>query len=232
MLLLIVFTLVSCGQNKTEDIEPINSNTNPIVNPNQHTELSYLALGDSYTIGESVSANDRWPVKLALLLKKAGYSYTQPRIIAKTGWTTGQLKAAINEANIQQKYNLVTLLIGVNDQYRGLSVESFRTEYIEVLNKAIDLAGSSPKNVLVVSIPDWGVSPFGKNRNRAEISEEIDLFNKVKREETAKRQVRFIDITGISRQALDNDLYIASDGLHFSGAMYQLWAEEIINRSF
>ena len=136
------------------------------------------------------------------------------------------------QANIQEKYNLVTLLIGVNDQYRGRSVESFRTNYIKVLDKAIALANNNPNNVIVVSIPDWGVSPFAASRDRDKISQEIDLYNSVKNEETIKKQVRFINITAISRQALNNELYIADDNLHFSGAMYKLWADEILNKAF
>jgi len=166
------------------------------------------------------------------LLRGSGYNYNDPRIVARTGWTTDELEAAIDDANIQEKYDLVTLLIGVNDQYRGRNVEDFRTQYIEVLNKAIALANNNPKNVIVVSIPDWGVSPFAENRDRDKISREIDLYNSVKKEETIKKQVRFIDITAISRRALNNNIYIASDNLHFSGAMYQLWANEILSKGF
>lgn len=234
ILILTMVILTSCEQNRSEYIVPVSPNSNPIVNPNPNPaeELTYLALGDSYTIGESVDASQRWPVQLTALLKKAGYNYKDPRIIATTGWTTDALEAAIDQANIQEKYNLVTLLIGVNDQYRGRNVESFRTNYIKVLDKAIALANNNPNNVIVVSIPDWGVSPFAASRDRDKISQEIDLYNSVKNEETIKKQVRFINITAISRQALNNELYIADDNLHFSGAMYKLWADEILSKGF
>jgi len=232
--ILMLVGLMSCGQNRSEYIAPFNPNINTFANPNPNpaAKLSYLALGDSYTIGQSVEAYERWPVQLTGLLREAGYNYNDPRIIAQTGWTTDELETAIDEANIQENYDLVTLLIGVNDQYRGRNVEDFRTRYIEVLNKAIALANNNPNNVIVVSIPDWGVSPFGASKNRDKISQEIDLYNRVKKEETIKKGVQFINITTISRQALNNDMYIASDNLHFSGAMYQLWANEILSKGF
>lgn len=232
--ILMLVVLVSCEQDRSEYIAPLNPMINTVVNPspNPAAELRYLALGDSYTIGQSVDASERWPVQLTVLLREAGYNYNDPRIIARTGWTTDELETAIDDANIQEEYDLVTLLIGVNDQYRGRNVEDFRTRYIEVLNKAIVLAKNDPKKVLVVSIPDWGVSPFAENRDRDKISQEIDLYNSVKREETIKKGVQFINITAISRQALNNDSYIASDNLHFSGAMYKLWVDEIISKGF
>ncbi len=232
--ILMLVGLMSCEQNRSEYIAPLNPNINTVVNPNPNpaAELRYLALGDSYTIGQSVDPSERWPVQLTALLRGSGYNYNDPRIVARTGWTTDELEAAIDEANIQENYDLVTLLIGVNDQYRGRNVEDFRTQYIEVLNKAIALANNNPKNVIVVSIPDWGVSPFAENSDRDKISREIDLYNSVKKEETIKKQVRFIDITAISRRALNNNIYIASDNLHFSGAMYQLWANEILSKGF
>jgi len=232
--ILMLVVLVSCEQDRSEYIAPLNPMINTVVNPspNPAAELRYLALGDSYTIGQSVDTSERWPVQLTVLLREAGYNYNDPRIIARTGWTTDELESAIDDANIQEEYDLVTLLIGVNDQYRGRNVEDFRTRYIEVLNKAIVLAKNDPKKVLVVSIPDWGVSPFAENRDRDKISQEIDLYNSVKREETIKKGVQFINITAISRQALNNDSYIASDNLHFSGAMYKLWVDEIISKGF
>ena len=232
--ILMLVVLVSCEQDRSEYIAPLNPMINTVVNPspNPAAELRYLALGDSYTIGQSVDTSERWPVQLTVLLREAGYNYNDPRIIARTGWTTDELETAIDDANIQEEYDLVTLLIGVNDQYRGRNVEDFRTRYIDVLNKAIALANNNPKNVIVVSIPDWGVSPFAENRDRDKISQEIDLYNRVKKEETIKKQVQFINITAISRQALNNDSYIASDNLHFSGAMYKLWANEILSKGF
>jgi lysophospholipase L1-like esterase len=232
LIFIIAFAFIACETHKPEEMDPLNTNTPTNSTPNNNTTFSYLALGDSYTIGESVATSERWPVQLVELLKKQGINYNTPKIIAKTGWTTDELKAAIIAENNKEKYNLVTLLIGVNDQYRGRNVEEFRTYYNELLTMALEFTNYDAKKVIVVSIPDWGVSPFAVNRDREKISQEIDLYNSVKKEETLKRNIQFIDITSISRQALNNENYIASDGLHFSGAMYQLWAQKILNEAF
>lgn len=189
--------------------------------------LSYLALGDSYTIGESVAENERWPVQLSASLTKSGLEVASPQIIARTGWTTDELKAKIVSEKITKTYDLVSLLIGVNNQYRGRSVEQFRTEFIDLLETALKFAGNKPERVFVVSIPDWGVTPFGGKGQNKTISEQIDLFNQVKKQETEKKGVLFIDITPISRQAITDISLIAEDGLHPSGKMYQQWAEKI-----
>ena len=190
--------------------------------------LSYLALGDSYSIGGSVTEDQRWPVQLAKSLTLNGVAVSPPQIIAKTGWTTDELKAKIISENITKKYDLVSLLIGVNNQYRGRSVEEFRKEYVDLLNTAIQFSGNQPQHVFVVSIPDWGVTPFGRNSPKKSISEQIDLFNAIKKEETEKRGILFFDITPISRRAITDPSLIAEDGLHPSGKMYQLWTEKII----
>lgn len=221
-ILLIVFLLmISCNENTNKpDIIEMETEINTFKN--------YLALGDSYTIGESVQEKDRFPVQLVNELNAKNYNFNVPLIIAQTGWTTGELKDAILKENISEKYDLVTLLIGVNNQYRGKSVDEFRLEFAELLNMAISFAGNNAQNIIVVSIPDWAVSPFAKNRDRTKISEEIDLFNAVKKEETLKRNISFVDITAISRQALNKPEYFANDGLHFSGSMHKLWVDEII----
>lgn len=200
---------------------------NPPKADSMQNELSYLALGDSYTIGESVAEADRWPVQLAALLTKKGVAVAPPRIVARTGWTTDELKSQIIAEKITQTYNLVSLLIGVNNQYRGRSVEQFRTEFVDLLNTALKFADNNPSRVLVVSIPDWGFTPFGGNGMDKKISEQIDLFNAVKKVETQKKGVLFVDITPISRQALTDGSLIAKDKLHPSGKMYQLWVEKI-----
>jgi len=191
---------------------------------------SYLALGDSYTIGESVPISDRFPVILVNDLNGKGYNFQEPKIIAKTGWTTDELKAAILKENLSENYDLVTLLIGVNNQYRGRDVENFRLEFADLLQMAIGFANDQPEKVVVVSIPDWGVSPFASGRDQEKIAEEIDLYNKVKKEETLKRNVTFVDITVISRSGLGIPDYFAKDGLHFSGKMHQLWVNEIMSQ--
>lgn len=191
-------------------------------------ELSYLALGDSYTIGECVEESERWSVQLVHKLMALGKAVSLPKIIARTGWTTDELKTAIVSENITQTFDLVSLLIGVNNQYRGLSVEQFRTEFVELLAMAIHFADNKPSQVFVVSIPDWGVTTFGGGGSKPEISTQIDLFNEVVKDESEKKNITFVDITPISRQALNDSSLIANDNLHPSGKMYELWAEKIV----
>lgn len=183
----------------------------------------YLALGDSYTIGESVAESDRYPVQLAHALKIG-----EPQIIAKTGWTTDELNAAIDKADPHGPYDLVTLLIGVNNQYRGRSADEYRQQFVGLLQRAIGFAGGKAKNVVVISIPDWGVTPFAKDRDRAKIGREIDQFNAINREETVKAGARYVDITPESRKAADDKSLVAEDGLHPSGKMYSEWTQMIV----
>lgn len=216
--MLIALICISCSNSKTENVIPT---------PTQ-SKKTYLALGDSYTIGESVPETDRFPSILVQELKKKDLHFETPTIIAKTGWTSGELITAIEDANIQRNFDLVTLLIGVNNQYRGLSVEDYRVELRKLLRQAMVFAANKPENVRVISIPDWGVSPFAASRDRRLIAEEIDVFNAVKKEEVTALNLTFVDITDISRSALDQEEYFASDGLHFSGKMHALWVEEIL----
>ena len=188
---------------------------------------SYLALGDSYTIGEAVPEENRWPVLLADLLNEAGKPFDQPRIIAKTGWTTSELATAIQQADIRDTFDLVTLLIGVNNQYRGNDPEEYRNEFRDLLKRAVSFAGGKTTHVVVVSIPDWGVTPFAEGRDRTEIAAKIDLFNTINRKESEQQQVRYVDITAGSRQAAADSELTASDGLHPSGKMYKQWAEAV-----
>lgn len=187
------------------------------------TAVRYLALGDSYTIGQSVAVADRWPVQLADTLRGLGYHAEEPQIIARTGWTTGELAAAIKSAAPDSTFSLVSLLIGVNNQYRGLSSEEYRLELRALLEQSISFAGNDTGRVFVLSIPDWGVTPFAKDRNRQQIAKEINEFNAIKREESLRAGVTYIDITDISRRAADDASLIASDGLHPSGKMYREW---------
>lgn len=193
------------------------------------TELSYLALGDSYTIGESVEESERWSVQLVHKLTGLRKAFAHPKIIAKTGWITDELKTAIVSENITQTFDLVSLLIGVNNQYRGLNVEQFRTEFVDLLEMAIQFADNKPSQVFTVSIPDWGVTTFGGGGIKPEIFTQIDLFNEVVREESEKKNIAFVDITPISRQALHDSSLIAHDNLHPSGKMYELWVEKIVS---
>lgn len=190
--------------------------------------LQLLALGDSYTIGESVPEAERWPVQLAALLAKRGVPLEPPVIIAKTGWTTDELSAALAEQNPQGPFQLVTLLIGVNNQYRGRDAGNYREEFRALLRRAVALAGGRSGRVIVLSIPDWGVMPAAEGRDRARIAEEIDLFNRVGWEETTQAGAHYVDVTPISRQARREPALIADDMLHPSGQMYRLWAEKVL----
>jgi lysophospholipase L1-like esterase len=187
----------------------------------------YLALGDSYTIGESVSGNERWPVQLAEALRKKGRSIESPRIIATTGWRTDNLKNAINIAQLKDEYGLVSLLIGVNNQYQGKPVEQFTSEFEDLLKTAIKLAGGKKENVFVVSIPDYGYTPFGKPKQE-KISKELDEYNSISRTITEKYGVKYFYITDISRKGLEDPSLVAADGLHPSGKMYSAWVDLII----
>ncbi len=195
--------------------------------------IRYLALGDSYTIGESVPAEARWPDQLARLLEndREGSLWEGPQmdllIIARTGWTVKELWDGIQANPPQGVYDLITLLIGVNDQYRGDPVDGYREDFRFLLGKAIEYAGGNPRKVVVLSIPDWGVTPFATGRDRQQISKQIDEFNSVNREESEKSGVHYVDVTSISRQAVSDAALIASDGLHPSGKMYALWAKEV-----
>jgi len=190
-------------------------------------QLTYLALGDSYTIGESVPEGGRWPVQLTESLKHWGLSFKPVQIIAKTGWTTDELADAIDTSTVSPPYSLVSLLIGVNNQYRGRPADGFREEFRDLLDKAIQFAGNDPGRVFVVSIPDWGVSPFASGRDRNKIAREIDEYNRVKNEECIKKGILFINITDISRNIETGVELFASDGLHPSDEQYKLWVDRI-----
>ncbi|MBD0320779.1 MAG: SGNH/GDSL hydrolase family protein [Gemmatimonadetes bacterium] len=186
--------------------------------------LSYLALGDSYTIGEGVPEGERWPVRLAEMLGERGIAVEAPRIIARTGWTTDELDAAIDEAAPQGPYGLVSLLIGVNNQYRGRPADEYREQFAALLARAVAFAGGDASRVLVLSIPDWGVTTFAADRDGAAIAREIDRFNDIAREEAERAGARFVDITPASRAAAARPGMLADDGLHPSGAAYEEWA--------
>ncbi len=186
----------------------------------------YLALGDSYTIGESVGEADRWPVRLVALLRERGVAVGDAEIVARTGWTVRELSQGIDAAAPRGPYGLVTLLIGVNDQYRGGDPGAYRTDFVAMLRRAVSFAGGRPDHVVVLSIPDWSVTPFaeGSGRDRSKIAVEIDRFNQINREETAKAGARYVDVTPISRRAATDRSLVAEDGLHPASAMYVEWA--------
>lgn len=194
----------------------------PIQAFSQSDSLRFLALGDSYTIGESVDESMRWPVQLADTLQKMEIPISHPKIIAQTGWTTEELEQAINEAELNPPYDLVSLLIGVNDQYRGNDPDDYPTNIRSLLEKAIALAGDRPDRVFVVSIPNYGVTPFAEDRDPNKIRQEIKQYNRVAQSTADSVNVSFINITPISEKTAVREELTADDNLHPSGKMYKL----------
>lgn len=214
----------SCSTPK--DMEPDVLNENTVTPKEDKSTYIYLALGDSYTIGQSVEENQRFPVQLVNKLNEAGLNVGKPTIVAQTGWTTDELARGIETANLSGTYDFVTLLIGVNNQYRARDTAEYRRQFRELLSKAIGFAKGIEKRVIVISIPDYGATPFGLN-NAQKIGADIDIFNKINREETELKKANYVYITSISRAAKDDPSLIATDGLHPSGKMYSFWVEAI-----
>lgn len=189
--------------------------------------MDYLALGDSYTIGEGVAAEGRWPVQLVRALREDGIELAEPRIIATTGWTTDELASAMDAEEPLGRWDFVSLAIGVNNQYRGRSAGDYRAEFHELLRRAIRLAGDRSDRVLVLSIPDWGVTPFAivQGRDAAQIAAELDAYNAAAAALCAQHGVAFVDITPVSREHGGEVGMLAADGLHPSAAMYASWTE-------
>lgn len=192
--------------------------------------FSYLALGDSYTIGESVPLHEGFPYQTVQLLRKKGLHFHAPEVVAKTGWTSFELADHILHTQLNEHYDFVSLLIGVNNQYRGLPVEEFTTDFEYLLKKAIHFAGNKPDRVIVLSIPDWGVTPFAAERDTAAISKAIDSFNQACEEAVKKIGGHYIDITTQTRLAKKDESLLASDKLHYSAKSHAVWAEKLAAR--
>lgn len=190
---------------------------------------TFLALGDSYTIGEGVAPQERWPQQLTVALRARGVPIADPQIIAQTGWTTDELAQALDAAALQPPYDLVSLLCGVNNQYRGRPLQEYGEQFRALLSQAIALAGERADHVLVLSIPDWGVTPFALGRDRRRIAAEIDRFNAINRQEAERRGARYLDITPLTRQLGKDPAMLTSDGLHPSGKQYAAWVKAIID---
>lgn len=186
-----------------------------------------LCLGDSYTIGEGVLPAENFPNQTIRLLKKDGYVFEDPEIVAKTGWTTEELQAAIDKHSFKDPYDFVTLLIGVNNQYRGRAVEDYKPEFESLVKQAIQFANGKPEHVIVLSIPDWGVTPFARDRDTKQIATEIDNYNSANKAIAERYKVGYIDITPASREAASDRSFIASDGLHPSAKEYTKWSESL-----
>jgi len=223
-LFLLAITALSGCAKKTETLTQFKPDTTVVNNkPMKSGPFTYLALGDSYTIGQSVPQNQSYPYQLKTLLNNDALNVLAPDIIAVTGWTTDNLINAIDQSSFKdKKYDFVTLLIGVNDQYQQLSKDNYRTKFAQVLKTAIAFANGNVDRVFVISIPDWGVTPFAGGQD-AIIGPDIDAFNAINLDETRKAHVTYADITAISRQAANDRSLIADDGLHPSGKMYAEW---------
>ncbi|MBZ5856221.1 SGNH/GDSL hydrolase family protein [Flavihumibacter profundi] len=192
-----------------------------------HNYYTYLALGDSYTIGEQVLLTESFPYQLVQLFRKQGFFFTAPEIIAKTGWTTDELLVEIEAYSLLPHYDLVSLLIGVNNQYRQRPVEIYIKEFEVLIKKAIQFAGNRPGHVTVLSIPDWGVTPFAEGRDRDQISRDIDSYNNINLAIANLHRVKYIEITRGTREAAHRPELLASDQLHPSSVEYQRWAVKI-----
>lgn len=211
-----------------QDIKPIQTieEKEATVTPSPANTFSYLALGDFYTIGESVQTAQRYPVQLVARLAEQNIYMDTLHIVATTGWTTDELQKGIVARNdLLDTYSIVTLLIGVNNQYRGYPLDNYSVEFTELLEQAIDFAGGDTSRVTVISIPDYAYTPFGKGSQK--ISQDIDRFNATNKAITTAYKVDYIDITSISREGLDNPNLVADDNLHPSGTQYSRWVEKL-----
>ena len=191
--------------------------------PQDEAGNQLLALGDSYSVGEGVRLEDSWAMQTIGSLELSGIE-----IIAETGWTTDELAAAVAARRLRGPFALVSLLIGVNSQYRGRPLDEYRAQFAELLKNAIGLAGGGRERVIVLSIPDWGVTPFAEGRDRDQIAREIDAFNAVNLSESRRQRVHYVDVTPISRRAATEPELLAPDGLHPSAIMYEEWAELVV----
>lgn len=228
--LLALVLLTGCSKNENVPDYSGSQNTLSDAGTAAAPQQTYLALGDSYTMGESVSQQESFPFQLVANLNRKNKNFAAPRIIAKTGWTTGNLQKAITAAKITKTYDFVSLLIGVNNQYQGLSKSAYRTQFRELLNQAIKFADGKVTHVSVISIPDWGQTPYGRKSGRdlKRITAEIAAFNLINREETLARGASYTDITAISRKVTADPTLVAKDGLHYSGKMHSMWVDAII----
>jgi len=215
-------TILSCSK-------PNNEYMPSTIISQTDTGKTYLALGDSYTIGESVAVSDRYPVQAVKMLKANNISFQNPEIIATTGWMTADLLSAVNNHQLKNNFDLVSLLIGVNNQYQGRSQSEYNTQFTTLLQKSIQLAGNNSSHVIVLSIPDYSVTPFARGSDTAFIAKQIDSFNLINKTIAEEYKVRYINVTDESRKAAHDASLIAGDGLHFSGKEYSVWASMLVD---
>ena len=218
------YLLLSCSK-KNEDI---GMGANVTVGVPVTTAKTYLALGDSYTIGQSVTETERYPVQTTALLNKDSIIFSSPEIIAQTGWTTGDLLSRLATSPPKNStYDIVTLLIGVNNQYQGLPQSDYSSQFSNLLNKAIVYAGNNKNHVVVLSIPDYSVTPFANGSDKARIAREIDEFNAINKSIADNAGVKYLNITASSRMAATDPTLITYDGLHPSGKEYKKWSDSL-----
>ena len=236
VILLFITNSFSCRKNSPEPMQQL-TNTGPDTTPapapppTSNNKYTYLALGDSYTVGQSVPASENFPNQTVSVLRAEALNFEPAGVIARSGWTTDELDAGITTAKITgmllPAYDFVSLLIGVNDQYRGRSVDSYKPAFEDLLKKAIHFAGDHADHVIVISIPDWGVTPFANGYDRDRIAKEIDAYNSANKQIAQKYNVEYINITEWTRQAANDLSLLTTDGLHPSGKEYKRWAEVI-----
>ena len=198
------------------------------LNTQRESPYSFIALGDSYTIGEGVNEDERWPNQFVDVAYESGVDFDQPMIIAETGWKTYDLLNAIDQTNFTKKYDYISLLIGVNNQFNSRPIDEFE----EDLNKLMDEMKRIKKNdgsIIIISIPDWGYTPFGESSDMSDISEQINLFNSSLRKFATTNGLKYVDVTEISRRGINEPDLITNDNLHPSGIMYLEWAKKIYN---
>ncbi|WCT12858.1 SGNH/GDSL hydrolase family protein [Mucilaginibacter jinjuensis] len=233
-LLIALTTVTGCSKQSMDSIntsQPVTV-TAPVLAPAVAATdtITYLALGDSYTIGEAVPQDQSFPYQLASQLRLNHYNIGNPMIIATTGWTTTQLQDAIKAAALKKTFTFVTLLIGVNNQYQNYNPDSYRVDFKDLLSTAIQLAGGYKNRVFVLSIPDYSVTPFAASSNKALISQQLNVYNDINANESNLSGVNYLNITSISRNAAYDTTLLASDGLHPSGLMYNMWVKELIKQ--
>lgn len=227
-ILIALVVIAGCKKQETSAITvPVDAIVAPPVNKPADTTLTYLALGDSYTIGQSVPSTQSFPFQLVSQLKSNHYQVADPVIIARTGWTTTDLKTAIANSALTKKFSFVTLLIGVNNQYQNIAINSYKPAFDDLVNTAIFYAKGNPKKVFVLSIPDYSVTPFASGSDTAAIRKQLDQYNTINESESKRLGVNYLNITDISRRAKMDSSLIAGDGLHPSGKMYLLWVNEL-----
>jgi lysophospholipase L1-like esterase len=226
VILMAIGAVISCRKPSFAPLTiPVITVDKPPVNTSADTAFTYLALGDSYTIGQSVAYTQSFPVQLTTQLRNKNYRTVNPKIIAQTGWTTTDLKRAIADSALTEKFSFVTLLIGVNNQFQNGDTTTYRTEFDQLLNTSIVYAKGNVKHVFVLSIPDWSVTPFAQmsGRGLTTIKAQIDIFNCINERESKRFGVNYLNITDISREAATDRTLLADDGLHPSGLMYKKW---------